>query len=413
MSFRISGLVKFFNEVRAELVEGIPPSRQADFRRKVENVVGQVEQICRQYRKTPDALPAPSRNAYHFLKSLDLENLPRPNHPHQVKAAAAPLRMNGLTRSVQHFSDKFWQNGSAYVIYPQEFTQIHDEIRNKFNDIKKSLAEKAASPSQLPQPSRNAYCWLGFLAKENNLRRHLTTINNIQIVLSHHFGEAYLKLVTVQFVNSNYIYRFQNGKNKVVLRCNEAMIDAGHSVWLEIFQRVLKGRKSHKQLDAYLQSGRYQQISREMDAFAQGDAQTRGQYFDLQEVFRRVNDQFFDGKMPCPQLHWNQTLTNGKLGHYHVLRDELMISVTLDHAEVPEYVMDYVMYHELLHKKHGVRRKNGRMVGHFKAFRDEEKRFPKYREANEFIKTFLARQRKQPIQKNGALFNWIKRKYTG
>ena len=116
--------------------------------------------------------------------------------------------------------------------------------------------------------------------------------------------------------------------------------------------------------------------------------------------------------MLCPQLHWNQTLTSGKLGHYHVLRDELMVSVTLDHPNVPAYVMDYVMYHELLHKKHGVRRKNGRTIGHFKAFREDEKRFSKYREANEFIKIFLARQRKQTKQNNGAFLKWIKRKYT-
>jgi hypothetical protein len=410
---RITGLVKIFNEVRAELVAGIPPNRQAAFRRKVENVIGQVEQICRQHRKTPDALPVPSRNAYYFLKNLDLMNLPTPNHPQQAMTGAAPLRINGLISTAQAVSEKLWQNASAYLSHPRQFAQMRDEIQKKYRRFAARLAKAAAAPSQLPQPSRNAYCWLGFLAIENNLRKHLTTINNIQIVLSHHFGEEYLKLVDVQFVYTNYIYRFQKVKNKVVLRCNEALIEAGHSVWLEIFQRTFAGQKSQRHLDAYLHSGRYQQISREMDAFARGDAQTRGQYFDLHEVFQRVNDRYFNGELSCPQLHWNQTLTNGKLGHYHVLRDELMISVTLDHAEVPAYVMGYVMYHELLHKKHGVRRKNGRVIGHFKAFRDEEKRFPKYREANEFIKTFLGRQRRKTKQNNGALFNWIKRKYSG
>jgi hypothetical protein len=412
VGLRISGLVKIFNEVRAELVVGIPENKQPDFCRKVESVIKQVEQICRRHRKTPDALPAPSRNAYHFLKNLDLENLPKPNDSQQTLPLASPQRISGLLSTAHTLSDKIWRNALLYSRDPQQYSLMRDEIQKKFSQFKTRIGKFGVSPFRLSQPSRNAYCWLGFLAVENNLRQHLRAVHQIQIVLSHHFGKDYLNLIEVQFVYTNYIYRFRKEKNKVVLRCNEALIEAGNSVWLEIFQRVFNGEKSQVSLEAYLHSGRYQHISRQIEAFAAGSFQTRGQYFDLREVFERVNNDYFKGEMLCPQLHWNQTLTSGKLGHYHVLRDELMVSVTLDHPNVPAYVMDYVMYHELLHKKHGVRRKNGRTIGHFKAFREDEKRFPKYREANEFIKIFLARQRKQTKQNNGAFLKWIKRKYT-
>jgi hypothetical protein len=37
--------------------------------------------------------------------------------------------------------------------------------------------------------------------------------------------------------------------------------------------------------------------------------------------------------------------------------------------------LDYVMYHELLHKKHSFNVKNGRHQAHTTAFRNDERRF--------------------------------------
>jgi predicted metal-dependent hydrolase len=62
-----------------------------------------------------------------------------------------------------------------------------------------------------------------------------------------------------------------------------------------------------------------------------------------------------------------------------------MISATLDSVEVPAFVVDFVVYHELLHKKHGVRWQNGRRAVHTPAFRAEERCFHKYAEADEWI----------------------------
>jgi hypothetical protein len=42
-----------------------------------------------------------------------------------------------------------------------------------------------------------------------------------------------------------------------------------------------------------------------------------------------------------------------KMGHYDFIRDTVMLSVTLDAPDVLDYVVDYVMYYELLHKKLG------------------------------------------------------------
>src|SRR5262249_55996835 len=99
-----------------------------------------------------------------------------------------------------------------------------------------------------------------------------------------------------------------------------------------------------------------------------------GRAHDRNEIFARVNAAYFGGLMPRPTLAWNRTLTARKFGHYQPGRDTVMISVTLDAPDVPDYVVDFVMYHELLHKKHGSMNVNGRRLAHSPAFRAEERR---------------------------------------
>jgi hypothetical protein len=62
-----------------------------------------------------------------------------------------------------------------------------------------------------------------------------------------------------------------------------------------------------------------------------------------------------------------------------------MISIALDRRDVPPYVIDQVMHHELLHKKLGTNYINGRTISHTPEFRAEEQRFKHYQEAQAFL----------------------------
>jgi len=91
----------------------------------------------------------------------------------------------------------------------------------------------------------------------------------------------------------------------------------------------------------------------------------------LESSFNRVNEKFFAGMMDVPNLKISEGLRT--LGHYDYGTDT--VSVTrhlLDHDDC----LDYVMYHELLHKKHKFKTKNGRHFHHTAEFRKKEKEFP-------------------------------------
>jgi hypothetical protein len=91
----------------------------------------------------------------------------------------------------------------------------------------------------------------------------------------------------------------------------------------------------------------------------------------LEESFRRVNDAFFNGMMNQPNLKIGQGVN--RLGTYEYATDTITISKTLlDDGKL----MDYVMYHEMLHKKHQYKSTPGRHLHHSTQFRHDEARFP-------------------------------------
>jgi hypothetical protein len=57
----------------------------------------------------------------------------------------------------------------------------------------------------------------------------------------------------------------------------------------------------------------------------------------------------------------------------------------LDHAEVPSYAVEFILYHEMLHVKHPLRAAACGLQAHSPEFRAEEKRFAHYARARKFL----------------------------
>ncbi len=118
----------------------------------------------------------------------------------------------------------------------------------------------------------------------------------------------------------------------------------------------------------------------------------RGRVYDLDKMFNRLNRCYFDGRIEKPTITWSQRRTRRILGHHDAVHDTIMISKTLDARDVPEWFVEYILYHEKLHIKHPARLINGRRYYHTNAFRIEEQRFPYYEEAQDWLDR-VARQR--------------------
>jgi predicted metal-dependent hydrolase len=118
----------------------------------------------------------------------------------------------------------------------------------------------------------------------------------------------------------------------------------------------------------------------------------------LEQSFLRVNETMFNNEMEKPNLIFASESFR-KLGSYEYGTDTIHISSIFQELEENEIkFLDYVIYHELLHKKHLFETKNGRHHAHTKIFKEDEAKFAKNIE--EELNKFL-RKKKYSMKKIG------------
>jgi hypothetical protein len=112
----------------------------------------------------------------------------------------------------------------------------------------------------------------------------------------------------------------------------------------------------------------------------------RGHVFDLEEIFDYLNRRFFHGLMGRPHLTWSRDHARNRLGHYDPAHNAIVISRVFDHPRVPRYVVEYIVFHEMLHLKHPVKLRGSRRCVHSREFQLEERLFPELEQAQRFLK---------------------------
>jgi predicted metal-dependent hydrolase len=112
----------------------------------------------------------------------------------------------------------------------------------------------------------------------------------------------------------------------------------------------------------------------------------QGHCYDLEAIFDHLNARFFHGLLGRPRMSWSQNGARRMLGHYDPAHNAIIVSRVFDHASMPRYVVEYIVYHEMLHLKHPVRLRDGRRCVHSAEFRAEERLFPRLHDAKKFLK---------------------------
>jgi hypothetical protein len=115
-------------------------------------------------------------------------------------------------------------------------------------------------------------------------------------------------------------------------------------------------------------------------------AEAQGDIFNLDELFDHLNFRYFFGLMPKPAIGWSLRVSRGILGHYDPSHHTIVLSKRLDQHDVPQMVVEYVMFHEMLHIKYPTEHRSGRRCVHTAEFKAAEKQFEMYKEAKEAIK---------------------------
>ncbi|HEY4393946.1 MAG TPA: hypothetical protein VGP64_07790 [Polyangia bacterium] len=123
---------------------------------------------------------------------------------------------------------------------------------------------------------------------------------------------------------------------------------------------------------------------------------TAGRHHDLQAIFDRLNVQWFGGVLEAritwgPVASQRQRRRSIKMGSFAVEDRVIRIHPALDQACVPDYFVSWIVFHEMLHGKHEIKRENGRRRFHTPEFLAEERQFPEFERACAWEKANLDR----------------------
>ncbi len=115
------------------------------------------------------------------------------------------------------------------------------------------------------------------------------------------------------------------------------------------------------------------------------EIRTAGVCHDLAALYARVNREFFGGAVTAP-ISWGRLARPGRrvrhrrLGAYNRRRGLITINPALDRAEVPEFFVAFIVYHEMLHALQPADTRRW----HDREFRAAERRHPDWRRAREW-----------------------------
>lgn len=110
----------------------------------------------------------------------------------------------------------------------------------------------------------------------------------------------------------------------------------------------------------------------------------------LQTFFEQNNNELLSNEIEQTNLVWGQKSIR-TLGTYNYQNDTITISSALKNA--PEHLIRFVVYHEMLHKKHKFTKGKVNTLHHSPAFRKEEKLFPNFESIDKELSKFLRKKK--------------------
>ncbi|MGI6457865.1 MAG: SprT-like domain-containing protein [bacterium] len=183
--------------------------------------------------------------------------------------------------------------------------------------------------------------------------------------------------------------------NTTLMRLSDILEDAPQNV-LESLLHILVARASRHQPNRVHQQIYNDYISR--PSIERKHAKVRqkrnrkqligpqGTNYNLEHSFKRVNRKYFQNSIPQPQLSWSPGCSRTQLGYHDGHLNLIVISRWLDKKSVPRYVVDFIMYHEMLHIVIPTQSKNGRRIIHTAEFRRREQEFEEFDEVMKWLR---------------------------
>ena len=379
------GLVRTMRLVRLALQQPLSSAERAKWTRHVQRVLEDVAAAAGEAGLTPASLGLASRQAYAYLASLEFA-VQGPSSSVATEVAYRPIRVTNLIRGRDRMLDRLFE--LAHRPNAKTLDSVRERMADTVGEVGILCEREGTTPAALPDPSRRAYQWMAFLSEPGRMEAHLraqaeavATDPRVRVDLFHLAG----------------LYRFAWRGGTGAFTLSEAFLDAPGVVLRAAVKlaipysrkRLLRGK-----VRTYAAGTEFELRLLQLETSGGSLLETpRGLVHDLEAVFVDVNRGQFGGRLGRPRLSWLATTSLREFGHYVSATDLVLVSSQLDAPDVPRFVVEHVMHHELLHREFGAVGEGGRRVYHTAEFRQAERGFPRYAEADAFLEGMAPRRR--------------------
>ncbi len=222
-------------------------------------------------------------------------------------------------------------------------------------------------------------------------------------------GKRELPEIKVEFypyISINHTIRVRQGKIFVRLAelCQTAPPEIQRALAFILTAKLLRKKVSPAAAEIYrsfIKSQEIQSKARESKRTRGRKVITtsKGEIYDLEEIFARINSVYFQNKIPKTTLTWSARKTFRILGHHDATHETIVISRSLDDKKVPPFVVEFVVFHEMLHVFHPTLHRDGRHYNHTPQFRRDEKKFVYFEKAENWIEKNAGKFKVKKVKK--------------
>lgn len=188
--------------------------------------------------------------------------------------------------------------------------------------------------------------------------------------------------------NTHTMISFQRRRGEYRVRLHHMFLAAPEPI-IGALAAYLRGgsEDSSALLDRFIQQNRvYIRRVSSAELRARVPIEPKGRVHQLQEIFDELNRRFFRGQVKAsityarvPRV--NRPRRSIKLGSYSSDSKVIRIHPALDQRGVPQYFVEWVVFHEMLHHLNPAVVKGGKRYVHTPEFNARERKFPLFHRA--------------------------------
>ncbi len=391
---RISGLVGLAKRVRQELAGPVSSARLAQIRWDVQDAIQAIEQLLRDKAVRAQDLPAPSRKAFQFLRSLNLNTVVTDESASASRFPVESVSFHGLQRHFDGLLNQLARAAQPGARAPQgkappgTLKEVYETIRSDSENIEQEIRAQHIRPEQLKKPAREMRGWFAYFSQRAHFEEYCAAVRRAAPVF--HAASPWAKKesfeMLVHFRPLRGMYHIVGHSEGALVQIPTPALCFDQDVLRSLARTAFKKGGDRKAVHDAAGSECYRRIVTALEQLGGVVAQARGVHHDLEASFERVNATYFNGAMSRPHLVWSRTFATRKFGHYDHAHDTIMVNMVLDRPTVPEFAVDLIVYHELLHKQLGVTWKNNRIAAHTPELAARERQFKHYDQAKAVLR---------------------------